>query len=79
MTGKQDCLLEEIHAIFVDLAGDLLAIEAVLRCREKGLIQMEAEMGAAYLQRQLDYVRQHTGELAQLSAALVRAALQGGR
>ena len=76
MTEKQDCLLEEIRAIFVDLAGDLLAIEAVLQCREKGLIQIETEMGAAYLQRQLDYVRQHTGELAQLTGALVRESVR---
>ena len=79
MTEKQDYMIREIRETFVDLAGDLLAIEAVLQCREKGLIQIETELGAAYLQRQLDYVRQHTGELAQLSAALVRAALQGGR
>ena len=72
MTEKQDYMIREIRETFVDLAGDLLAIEAVLQCREKGLIQIETELGAAYLQRQLDYVRQHTGELAQLSAALVR-------
>ena len=76
MTEKQDYMIREIRETFVDLAGDLLAIEAVLQCREKGLIQIETELGAAYLQRQLDYVRQHTGELAQLSAALVRESVR---
>ena len=76
MTEKQDYMIREIRETFVDLAGDLLAIEAVLQCREKGLIQIEAELGAAYLQRQLDYVRQHTGELAQLSAVLVRESVR---
>ena len=76
MTEKQDYMIREIRETFVDLAGDLLAIEVVLQCREKGLIQIETELGAAYLQRQLDYVRQHTGELAQLSAALVRESVR---
>ena len=76
MTEKQDYMNREIRETFVNLAGDLRAIEAVLQCREKGLIQIETELGAAYLQRQLDYVRQHTGELAQLSAALVRESVR---
>ena len=76
MTEKQDYMIGKSGRHLSTWPGTCWRLKRFCRCREKGLIQIETELGAAYLQRQLDYVRQHTGELAQLSAALVRESVR---
>ena len=76
MTEKQNDLWEEILENLVDLRGDLLAIETFLKCSEKNILNLEKEIGAVYLRRQLDYINQHTQDIAILTGILIEEALE---
>ena len=76
MTEKQNDLWEEILENLVDLRGDLLAIETFLQCNEKNILNLEKEIGAVYLRRQLDYINQHTQDIAILTGILIEEALE---
>ena len=76
MTEKQNDLWEEILENLVDLRGDLLAIETFLQCNEKNILNLEKEIGAVYLCRQVDYINQHTQNIAILTGILIEEALE---
>ena len=71
MTRVQRENISEIWEELIDLAGDIIALQTFLFCKDECLEQFGGEMCGHYLKRIGDYIDQNTGQIRQIRDILV--------
>ena len=76
MTKQQRENLNELWSTLEELAGDIIAIQNFLECKENCVDNFGREVCSVYLRRIGDYADNHTHDIRQLKDSLVIPALK---